>query len=110
MRTESPYRRWFRVPSLALAAKPDGSCKFLSAESVCTIHDISPYGCAFLDGHNHVSPTSERLVRTGLNQTIEVGPGHLYHRLGWHLIGKELVSRSPEMKRARMRASRITEA
>lgn len=106
------YRRWFRVPGLVLAAKPDGSCKFLSTESACTILDASPFGCAFFDGHNHASPASDRLVRASLNQSIEVGPGHLDHRLRRHLIGKGLVSRPPEMKRARMRGatSRITEA
>lgn len=106
------YRRWFRVPSLVLAAKPDGSCKFLSAEGACTIHDISPFGCAFFDGHDHASPASDRLVRAGLNQSIEVGPRHLYHRLRRHLIRKGLVSPSPEVKRTRMRGgmSRTTQA
>jgi len=106
------YRRWFRVPSLVLAAKPDGSCKFLSAEGACTIHDISPFGCAFFDGHDHASPASDRLVRAGLNQSIEAGPRHLYHRLRRHLIRKGLVSPSPEVKRTRMRGSmsRTTEA
>jgi hypothetical protein len=106
------YRRWFRVPSLVIAAKPDGSCKFLSAEGACTIHDISPFGCAFFDGHAHASPKSERLVRAGLDQSIKAGSRHLYHQLRRHLISKGLVSRSPEVERARMRGttSQTTEA
>jgi len=100
------------VPGLVLAAKPDGSCKFLSAEGACTIHDISPFGCAFFDGHAHGSPASDRLMRAGLNQSIEAGPQHLYHRLRRHLILKGLVSPSPDMMRARMRetASQKTDA
>jgi hypothetical protein len=99
------YRRWFRVPSLVVAAKPDGSCKFLSAVGACNIHDISPFGCAFFDGHDHASPASDRLVRSGLNQVMDAGPRHLYHRLRQHLIRKGLVSRSPELMRARMRGT-----
>lgn len=100
------------MPGLVLAAKPDGSCKFLSAEGACTIHDISPFGCAFFDGHAHGSPASDRLVRAGLNQSIEAGPRHLYHRLRRHLIRKGLVSALPELKRAGMREtiSQKTEA
>ena len=101
------YRRCFRVPSLVLAAKPDGSCKFLSKEGACTIHEISPFGCAFFDGHAHASPASDRLLRAGLNQSIEAGPCDLYHRLRRHLIRKGLVSRSPAIKRANAASSTV---
>lgn len=105
-------RRLFRLPGLVLAAKPDGSCRFLSAQGACTTHDISPFGCAFFDGHARVSPASDRLVRAGLKQSIEVGPRHLYHQLPRHLIRKGLVSPSTQVKRARMREtiSQKTEA
>lgn len=96
-------RRQFRVPGLVLAANPDGSCKFLSASGSCSIHEISPFGCAFFDGHAHRSPVSDRLLHAGLNSCSAVGPKHLYHRLRRHLIHKGLVSPTPETQRARMR-------
>ena len=36
--------------TLVPASKADGSCKFL-LDGRCTIHAISPYGCAFIDAH-----------------------------------------------------------
>jgi|SRR5215469_13353533 len=96
-------RRRFRVPGLVLAAKADGSCKFLSATGRCRIHAVSPFGCAFFDGHARRSTVSDHLLRAGLNSLIEVGREHLYHRLRLHLIRKGLVSPPPEVQRARMR-------
>jgi len=98
-------RRGFRVPGLVLAAKPDGSCKFLDDAGACTIHQSAPFGCAFFDGHALRSSHSDALVRAGLNQVIQVGPAHLYHHLFRHLVRKGLVSGKPEGARARMRRS-----
>lgn len=95
-------RHLCRVPGLVLAAKPDGSCKFLGAQGTCTIHDISPFGCAFFDGHARRSPDSDRLVRLGLHQSIEVGSQHVYHVLRRYLIRTGRMAQSPEAARARM--------
>ena len=44
-------RRVVSLPTLVPAtAGPDGHCKFLK-NGLCTIHPVSPYGCAFLDAH-----------------------------------------------------------
>lgn len=95
-------RRGIRVPGLVLAAKGDGSCKFLTATGACSIHEISPFGCAFFNGHDHRSARSDRLLRAGLMSSVEVSPEHLYHRLRRHLISRGLVSPPPELQRARM--------
>ncbi|HEX8520617.1 MAG TPA: hypothetical protein VF669_00090 [Tepidisphaeraceae bacterium] len=36
--------------TLVPATEPDGSCKFLKGGR-CTIHEVSPFGCAFIDAH-----------------------------------------------------------
>lgn len=98
-------RRGLRVPSLVLAASPDGSCKFLTATGACSIHEISPFGCAFFDGHDHRSAESDRLLRAGLMRSIEIGPEHLYNRLRRHLLRNGHISPPPEVQRARMRSA-----
>lgn len=43
--------RVFQIPTLVPRRKEDGSCKFLDENNRCTIHAVSPYGCAFFDVH-----------------------------------------------------------
>src|SRR5215469_6537098 len=88
-------RRRFRVPSLVLSANADGSCKFLSTTGGCSVHEVSPFGYAFFDGHARRSQVGDHLLRAGLNSLIEAGSEHLYHRLRRHLIRKGLVSPPP---------------
>jgi Fe-S-cluster containining protein len=96
-------RRGIRVPGLVLAANADGSCRFLTSVGECSIHEVSPFGCSFFDGHERRSPASDRLLRAGLISSIEAGPEHLYHRLRRHLIRLGLVSPPPEVQRGQMR-------
>ncbi len=42
---------YFRIPTLVPATTSTGSCKNLTSEGLCAIHDISPFGCAFFDCH-----------------------------------------------------------
>ena len=44
-------RRVITLPTLVPARKPNGHCTFLDAGR-CSIHALSPYGCAFLDTHH----------------------------------------------------------
>jgi hypothetical protein len=39
----------YRIPTLVPATKADGSCIHLTAENLCLIHEIAPFGCAFFD-------------------------------------------------------------
>ena len=43
--------RVFQIPTLAPQRKADGSCKFLDSQNRCSIHEVSPFGCAFFDAH-----------------------------------------------------------
>jgi Fe-S-cluster containining protein len=53
--------RVFQIPTLVPRRKEDGSCKFLDENNRCTIHAVSPYGCAFFDAHQ---PDEEANLRS----------------------------------------------
>lgn len=42
--------RVISLPTLVPATAPDGRCRFLESGR-CTVHTVSPYGCAFIDAH-----------------------------------------------------------
>ena len=42
--------RMISLPTLVPSTGPDGFCRFLK-ESRCSIHAVSPYGCAYIDAH-----------------------------------------------------------
>lgn len=54
--------RVFQIPTLVPQRKPDGSCKFLDGQNRCSIHSVSPFGCAFFDAHQ---PDEEANRRSG---------------------------------------------
>lgn len=43
--------RKFHVPSITPAQRADGKCVFLSTDGKCSIHAVSPFGCAYFDTH-----------------------------------------------------------
>lgn len=54
------------LPTLVPATQPDGRCKFLDPAARCTIHPVSPFGCAFIDAHqddNEFARRSDALYR-----------------------------------------------
>ncbi len=53
----------FQIPTLVPRRKPDGSCVFLDADDRCTIHKVSPYGCAFFDAHQSDAEANQRSGR-----------------------------------------------
>jgi Fe-S-cluster containining protein len=57
----------FQIPTLVPQRKTDGSCKFLSAEGHCSIHAVSPYGCAMFDAHQS-SEEADRRSSRGLQE------------------------------------------
>lgn len=59
--------RVFQIPTLVPQRKADGSCKFLSAEGRCSIHAVSPYGCAVFDAHQS-SEEADRRSSRGLQE------------------------------------------
>lgn len=42
--------RIVRIPTLVPARRPDSSCIHLKEER-CSVHSVSPFGCAFIDAH-----------------------------------------------------------
>lgn len=40
-----------RVPTITPKQHPDGSCIFLDEHDRCSIHPVSPFGCAYFDPH-----------------------------------------------------------
>jgi hypothetical protein len=40
-----------QVPTVVPQQRADGSCVFLADSGQCTIHPVSPFGCAFVDSH-----------------------------------------------------------
>ena len=91
-----------QIPTLVPARRSDGACKFLDANSRCTIHEVSPFGCAFFDAHQSKAESDYR-SGSGLVQIDRAWHGdHLYARL-WQLLkalGK--VGPSPVDARARL--------
>lgn len=72
------------LPTLVPATQPNGHCKFLK-DGLCTVHAVSPYGCAFLDAHmsdQELSGRSRPLYDDLLNDLESDGP---YTRL-WNLL------------------------
>lgn len=60
----------FQIPSLVPARNPETNhCIFLK-EGRCSIHKVSPYGCAFFDCKD-VNGTADTLCTRGLNKVME---------------------------------------
>jgi len=89
----------FRIPTIVPARKDNGSCVFHS-EGNCTVHRVSPFGCAFFD--NHMSDEEGDIrTRMGLASILE-GFQSGYGELWRHLWEKNLRVPGPEESRARM--------
>jgi hypothetical protein len=93
----------FRIPTLVMAVKPDGSCIHY-AKRQCQIWETSPFGCAFFDCTE--KPEHNLLSRKGLQAVLKAGneSDSLYRRLWAHLWDSELRAEPPEVKRERMNA------
>jgi Fe-S-cluster containining protein len=95
----------FRIPTLVPARRPDGACIFLTATGRCSIHAVSPFGCAFFDSH---MPDSEcdRRSKHGLRAVLDAWEtGVSYTRLWIALAGDGLVAPAPEVARQQLRQS-----
>ena len=88
----------FRIPTLVPAVKPDGSCIHLNGCGACSIHAVSPFGCAFFSCTQDVPNMSA----AGLWSIYTAPPEHLYHRLWRHLDNFGKRQERAEVLRARM--------
>jgi Fe-S-cluster containining protein len=41
----------FRIPTITPRQNADGTCVFLAKDGKCSIHSVSPIGCAYVDTH-----------------------------------------------------------
>jgi hypothetical protein len=90
----------FRIPTLVMAAKPDGSCIYF-VQRRCQIWETSPFGCAFFGCG---SPDADRMSREGHTAVLLAwrDPSSLYSRIWEHLWVSGHHAEPPEEKRARM--------
>lgn len=79
--------RVFQIPTLVPQRRADGSCKFLDGQNRCTIHTVSPFGCAFFDAHQSTEEANRKSGR-GLQDVAAqwvAGRASLYAML-WKLL------------------------
>jgi Fe-S-cluster containining protein len=79
--------RVFQIPTLVPRRRDDGSCKFLDEQNRCSIHAVSPFGCAFFDAHQSTDEANRKSGR-GLQEVAEqwvAGRASLYAMI-WRLL------------------------
>jgi len=99
-----------QIPTLVPSRRPDGACRFLDADNRCSIHAVSPYGCAFFDCRQSRGEADIRSCRGLQAIAHEWSVGGLYARI-WtalHIAGFQ--APSPTTARARLRAALETAA
>jgi len=72
----------FQIPSIVPRQKPDGRCVFLDENNYCTIHEVSPFGCAYHDVHLDKEAADERSHYAIYAQAAGNEPGQPYGQ--WH--------------------------
>jgi hypothetical protein len=95
----------FRIPMLVPARRPDGACTFLTAEGLCGIHEVAPFGCSFFDSHMEAAEADRRSghgLRAVLRAWFAGGP---YARVWAALIDGGLTAPAPEVGRRQLRRS-----
>jgi hypothetical protein len=92
--------RTFRIHTLVMASKDDGSCIYY-VQRRCQIWETSPFGCAFFGCD---SKDQHRLSQEGLMEVFLSWrePASLYARIWQHLWDSGRQAEPPEEKRARM--------
>lgn len=91
---------FFRIPTLVPAIQADGACINLTEEGLCSIHENSPFGCAFFDcGSEPPGIMQKGLVQIHLAFSDVT---NLYTALWIHLTYKGRTQRAPEELRAEM--------
>ena len=78
------------IPSLVPRRQENGHCHWLQ-EGRCTIHENSPYGCAFLSQCSQTNAEAERISNAGREARAKAfDEDGLYARIWQHLWGKGL--------------------
>lgn len=98
----------FQIPTLVPARDPETNhCKFLK-EGRCSIHAVSPYGCAFFDCKD-VNGTADELCAKGLNAVMEDNVARGPYITTWKMLNDaNLVAPGPtECRKAMADAQRL---
>jgi hypothetical protein len=82
--------RVLQIPSLVPAPRADGSCHWLQADGRCTVHQNSPYGCAFLDQHMKVAEARKRNEAGRQARLADFGASGPYSQVWETLVGEGL--------------------
>lgn len=94
-----------QIPTLVPARRPDGACTFLSAGNRCTIHEVSPFGCAFFDSHQSREESDQRSMHGLYEIARNWRDGGLYAQLWLALDAAGRVAPPPMVARVKMKAA-----
>lgn len=96
-----------RIPTLVPARHSNGACKFLAANGNCSIHAVSPFGCAFFDTHQSLEE-SDSLSMQGLmaiDREWQQPDDSVYAAIWIVLNEAGLTAPAPMVARAKMAAA-----
>jgi hypothetical protein len=93
--------RVFRLPTIVPGSRPDGSCIFLQ-EDRCTVHAVSPFGCAYLDMHMSREEANQRSAAALLAVATDWATKGPYSRLWGQLYQAGRIAPSLEERQANM--------
>ena len=91
-----------RIPTLVPQRGADGACKFLQ-NNLCTIHSVSPYGCAFFSEHEPRTVGDKKSILALIHITRDHQTNGRYSRIWSMLDSTNLKAIPPEAIRQRMR-------
>lgn len=80
----------FRVRTLVPQLGEHGGCKFFS-EGRCTIHDVSPFGCAYFSAHMDRADAD----RASLAVHAAISKDDTYQMVWSHLRSRDIVPKTP---------------
>ncbi len=90
-----------RIPPLVPQRGADGACRFLKND-LCTIHTVSPYGCAFFSEHEDRAMADRKSILGLVHITRDHQTNGRYSRIWSMLDSANLRAIPPETIRQRM--------
>lgn len=95
-----------QIRTLVPARRPNGACKFLTSEGRCSIHTVSPFGCAFFDSHQTMEESNARSLAGLIAIDQEWNNNDSLYAMIWRMLDAAgLRAPSPMLARAKMAAA-----
>lgn len=95
-----------QIRTLVPARRPDGACRFLTLEGRCSIHKVSPFGCAFFDSHQTTEESNQRSLAGLIAVDQEWNNEDSLYAVIWRMLDAAgLRAPSPMVARAKMAAA-----